>query len=405
MRSTGRDVRVALAALALVLVACSTSARASDVPEQLRALFESGSKGTPSAVAAAKAKYDALHAAHPTDPRIDYAYGVVLINQRKYREATEMLARYLATDNPRLTAYCLQIGALVPLREFSKVLEQAVALAERLHAEAGGGTGANRQDAAQFLGMLFKYLELSRKDAPDARLLDECNREVVALLDESDAAAYLAGYNAAAKRHGELRAQYETQQEQVKERIEGRQERDKFTAEQARSASEAAVEKSKYTKQQLREVQRRYGELQRQMTPLVMQRGILESGIVTRQSLIKQNQKARDTRPEATQALNDEIDFLKRQIRQLDLQIEPLRVIAAKLESQAATHHFALAKAEDTSFRSERIGTQANRRIERADDKLGSRSGVAESRLTLFSSYAPFSYELERKRVLGWFRK
>ena len=132
MHSTGRDVRVALAALALVLMACGTSARGSDVPEQLRALFESGSKGTPSAVAAAKAKYDALRAAHPTDPRIDYAYAVVLINQRKYREATEILARYLATDEPQLAAYCLQIGALVPLRESSKVLEQAVALAKRL---------------------------------------------------------------------------------------------------------------------------------------------------------------------------------------------------------------------------------------------------------------------------------
>ena len=405
MRSTGRDVRVALAAIALVLVACNTSARASDVPEQLRALFESGSKGTPSAVAAAKAKYEALRAAHQSDPRIDYAYGVVLINQRKYREATEILARYLATDKPRLTAYCLQIGALVPLRESSKVLEQAVALAKRLRAEADNAPETSQLDAARFLGTIFRYLELSRKGSVDTRLLNETKREVLAMFDERCTTAYEEGYNATAKRHSELQKQHESQQEKLKEKITDRKERDKLAVEQAKSTSEAANEKSQFTQEQLREVQKQYTELQKQIGPFVMQRSVIESAIVVREAQIKQNRKSRDPNPMVAQALENEIDILKLQIKQLDVRLAPLRASAVALEAKAASHHFSLARAEDTSLRSERLGIQANRRIERAEDKLSSRSTAAEGKLTLFSSYAPFSYELERKRVLDWFSK
>ena len=405
MQSTGRDVRVALAALALVLVACGASARASELPEQLRALFESGSKGTPSAVAAAKAQYDALRAAHPTDPRIDYAYGVVLINQRKYREATEILARYLATDRPQLAAYCLQIGALVPLRESSKVLEQAVALAKHVRAEAGNATETSQLDAARFLGTVFRYLELPRKGSVDTRLLNETKREVLALLDERCTAAYEEGYNATAKLHSELQKQHESQLEKLKEKITDRKERDKLAVEQAKSTSEAANEKSQFTQEQLREVQQQYAELQKQIGPFVMQRSVIESAIVVRETQIKQNRKARDPNPMVAQALDNEIDILKLQIKQLDVRLAPLRASALALEAKAASHHFSLAKAEDTSLRSERLGIQANRRIERAEDKLNSRSTAAEGKLTLFSSYAPFSYELERKRILGWFSK
>jgi len=405
MRSTGRDVRVALAALALVLVACRASARASDVSEQLRSLFESGSKGTPSAVAAAKAKYDALRAAHPTDRRMDYAYGVVLINQRKYREATEILARYLATDKPRPTAYCLQIGALVPLRESGKVLEQAVALANRLRAEARDAPDASQLEAARFLGTLFRYLELPRKGFVDTRLLNETKREVLALLDERCIAAYEEGYNTTAKRHSELQRLHESQQEQLKEKITDRKERDKLVVAQAKSTSAAANEKSQFTQEQLREVQQQYTELQKQMAPFVMQCSVIESAIAVRRAQIEQNRKSRDPNPMVSQALENEIDILKLQFKQLEVRLAPLRASAVALEAKAASHHFSLARAEDTSLRSERLGIQANRRIERAEDKLNNHSPAADGKLTLFSSYAPFSYELERKRVLDWFSK
>jgi hypothetical protein len=405
MQSTGRDVRVALAALVLVLLACGTSARGSDLPEQLRGLFDLGGKGTPSAVAAAKAKYDALQAAHANDPRIDYAYGVVLINQRKYREAIEILARYLATDKPRLTAYCLQIGALVPLREGGKVLEQAVALANRLNAEAGNAPETSQADAARFLGTVFRYLELSRKGFVDTRLLNESKSEVLALLDERCTAAYEEGYNATAKRHSELQAQYKSQQEQIREKLTDRKERDKLTVEQAKSTTEAADEKSLFTQEQLREVQQQYTELQKQMTPFVMQRSILQSAIVARETQIELNRKSREPNPDVARALQNEIELLRRQFKQLDVRLAPLRASAATLEAKAASHNFSLARAEDTALRSERLRIQANRRIERAEDKLNSRPTAAEGKLTLFSSYAPFSYEFERKRVLDWFPK
>ena len=45
------------------------------------------------------------------------------------------------------------------------------------------------------------------------------------------------------------------------------------------------------------------------------------------------------------------------------------------------------------------------RRIERAQDDLAARPRATGGKLTSFGTYAPFSYELERQRVLGWFSR
>jgi hypothetical protein len=373
------------------------------LPEQLRALFELGSKSTPSAVAAAKAKYDALLAAHARDPRIDYAYGVVLVNQHKYREASEVFARYLATGEPQLCAYCVQIVALVPQREYAKALEQAVALAERLKATAGSAPEANRLDAARFLGVLFKYLELPRAGAVDANLLKDSKQEVLALLGEECMRAYDEGANAVAKRLSEFQAQQNSQQEQLKEKLTNRKERDKQLVEQARSTGEAAEEKSQFTQEQLRELQQQYTELQKRITPFVMRRGVIQSAIAFRLTQLQQNGQARDPNRVVDQTLRNEIDLLEQQVRELDRQFAPLRASAGQLEARAAAHHFTLINTENVSRKSERLGIQANRRIERAEDKLSKGATAVDGKITLFSSYAPFSYDFERKRVLGWF--
>jgi hypothetical protein len=248
-------------------------------------------------------------------------------------------------------------------------------------------------------------LELPRKGFVDTRLLNETKREVLALLDERCIAAYEEGYNTTAKRHSELQRLHESQQEQLKEKITDRKERDKLVVAQAKSTSAAANEKSQFTQEQLREVQQQYTELQKQMAPFVMQCSVIESAIAVRRAQIEQNRKSRDPNPMVSQALENEIDILKLQFKQLEVRLAPLRASAVALEAKAASHHFSLARAEDTSLRSERLGIQANRRIERAEDKLNNHSPAADGKLTLFSSYAPFSYELERKRVLDWFSK
>ena len=405
MRSSGRNVRGALAALALFLAVGIASARGADLPEQVRALFESGRTNTPSAVSAAKARYGKLKAAYASDPRIDYAYGVVLINQRKYREASEVFARYLASDEPELAAYCLHVSVLLPLNKYGKSLEQAGVLARRLSVDAGGSTEDDQQDAAAFLGTVFRYLELPRKGSVDSRLLTRSKQEVLALLDEHSQVAFEKGYNAVAKRLSELQAEHELHEEKKIDKITNQKERERLAIENAKTAGSAAEEKAQFTQEQLREVQRQYTELQKQMSPFVTQRSVLESAMVFRRSQIERNDRSRNANPDASRALRNEIKLLEQQASELNRRLRPLQASAAALEAKAAQHQFSLASAENESRKSERLGVQANRRIDRAEDKLAKRSTASDGKLTSFATYAGFSYELERNRVLDWVSK
>src|SRR5580700_4407043 len=91
----------AVAALFAVFVAQSTLFGA-DLAKDTAKLFEFGTKNTPTAVAAAKSQFEQLKRIDPMDRRIDYAYGVALVNQHRYREALPLLSRYLDSGTPGL---------------------------------------------------------------------------------------------------------------------------------------------------------------------------------------------------------------------------------------------------------------------------------------------------------------
>ena len=107
---------LALAFALLVGFAHLDVLRASELGNGISNLFERGAKNTPPAVAAAKSQYEKLKRSNAQDRRIDYAYGVVLVNQHKYRDALPLLSRYLETAKPELNAHRVKILAQVFLR-------------------------------------------------------------------------------------------------------------------------------------------------------------------------------------------------------------------------------------------------------------------------------------------------
>jgi hypothetical protein len=405
MRSAGPCVLIGLMALAWVAPCSTLAADQPSTTDALRALFAAGRRSTPTAVAEAKAKYEAIRATLHRDASIEYAYAIVLINQRNYRQASEVLSRYLATDEPRLSAYRLLITAHIPLGDPGKVIEQTAALARAIQQPSAREPANERADAARFLGLVYRYLELPRKGAVDPRVLDEHKREVLALLDAPCTSAFDQGYNALARQYAKLQAEHNERNQQLATEISDRKELDRQKLELAKAAGEAADAKSEFSQDQLRELQAQYTELQKQMSPFVQQRSTIQAAIVARLAQIEQDRQNRNLSQTFEQALRREISVLEGQVDDLNRRLRPLSEKAAAIESKANRHQYSLLQAENSARKSERIGLHAARQIERAKDKLRGRSTAVDSKLTLFSSYAPFSYDLECQRVLDWFEK
>ena len=117
------DAQPDAACIALVALAEANGGRAAlaapagaKLPElhadELKPLFDLGAIDSTDAVAAAKARYDQLKSAHPTDRRIDDAYALALINQRQYAEASELLGETPPSAKRRSAPPALNSGSV-----------------------------------------------------------------------------------------------------------------------------------------------------------------------------------------------------------------------------------------------------------------------------------------------------
>ena len=147
--------------------------RASELNKRISKQFELGAKNTPPALAAAKSQYEQLKRFNPRDPRIDYAYGVVLVNQHKYRDALSLLSRYLETNEADLNANRVRIWAQLQDRRFADVLAAMVALSETFPRDPNAQVDPQFVETAHFMGIVFGYLELVRPGVGDTAITIE----------------------------------------------------------------------------------------------------------------------------------------------------------------------------------------------------------------------------------------
>jgi hypothetical protein len=204
--SAGQDIACA-ALVALSRAAPSNTASGPEVTGELKKLFDWGVQSTPAMVAAAKVQYRRLKSSYPQDRRIDYAFGVVLVNQLQYREAIPMLSRYLEAGEGEPSAYCVKIWAQVPMQGFADVLEDAKALADRFPRNGKSPLEEKYREAARFLGVVFAYLDVARPEAPDAKLRAEARTRITKRLGQSYAPDFEEGKKAVEQRLRELPSQ------------------------------------------------------------------------------------------------------------------------------------------------------------------------------------------------------
>jgi hypothetical protein len=388
-----------LVLVALALGGPPNAARGSEVTDEVARLLDLGGKSTPSAVAAARVQYEKLARGKPSDPRLDYAYGLVLVNQHQYRDAMPLLTRYLETADPEVTAYYVKMWGEIPIGDYADVLRQADALSQRF-TTSGTTQKEEYRDAARYLGTIFGYLELVRPSAVDSRLRNQCKNQVLSRLAETYKSDFEEAHSAVASRLTELQAQQKAERERLRTKLEDRKEQAKSTADKAHERAAAKKETAQASKNRPVESEEELNKIQNQLAPLQAQQQTLQSQIMQTQSFLAQSRN-----PAQMQRLNAKLLALNNQLGVVNRQMAPLQQSAADLTAKKGQKSNAPAKDKAASHKSEERARAEVERLKREEAKLDSGNSALDSKLARLSNFAPLPYESEKKRVLSWFAK
>ena len=403
-RSTNSSTARLLVAAVIACGLMTGAARAADSADDLAKLFDLGLKSTPTAIAEAKAQYDELSRDQASDRRLDYAYGLVLVNQHQYRDAATHLARYMEHGKPELGAYRAMIWAQIPRQEYADVLDQATALAKRFSGSPTSKPDERYRDAARFLGTVFAYLESARPTAVDGELRKERQQQVMDQLGKTYKPAFAEAFASVGKRAAELQAEHKEHLEQLKSKLESKKGEDKTAADEARDKAATEKEDAKFSKEQLETAQKEYDKLQTQLSPLIMQEQNLQSQIMVAQQQIVNMRRQRGNNGMQSQNLRASVSNLQKQLQTLNRQTAPLQKKATQLEAEGAQNKEAHSLKEAQARKDQKTAAAADKKLRAAEARLKS-AGAIDGKLILLSSYASFPYEQERDRVLAWFSK
>ena len=183
-------------------------------------LFELGEQSTSTAVAAARKQYDELKRLAPKDPRIDYAYAVVLVNQHKYAEALPLATRYLKSDNPRLPAHGVKMWAQIVLRQDAEAIEEAVRVSRRIEESVPKLPADETTAIVRVLGTSVGFLQRLRSNSFREAQTDS-KEEILLHLGPELAAVYSEADAMVGQQLGELMARRKSEMKKTAERTPG----------------------------------------------------------------------------------------------------------------------------------------------------------------------------------------
>jgi hypothetical protein len=428
-------------AIANALLLTSVFARllaARELTSEVESLFELGEKNTPPAVSAAKAHYERLKRANPRERRLDYAYGVVLLNQHKYREALEVLTA-LREDGARdIAVRRTKIWALVQGRKVGEALQEMATLSKSL--KDAGDRDSNDQTAS-FMGGMFGYLDLVRTGGIEHELRSKYRNMVLDNLGGRYTPMFDAGRAAVAQRLADLKADRKLAQERKIASYTVRLERDKAALNDNRGEIANSEEEMQWHLESIREAERELSVVRTQLSSLQADRTRLGAQIVTAQAWISElsrgktnvlppivnderqpgapnlnfrttttrvtNTVAGPTSPEFAQiaALAMSLGRLNKQAFDMDRRLLSLQQRAAELSDQSWRDADSLYQHDAATQRTAKRAKAMEKKLNRETMAPKASTAALTSQMTALSTYLPFPYEQERKRVLAWFEK
>ncbi len=397
-----------------------------DLPTGISRLLDPISEPARSFEASAPQQYEQLKQRFPNDRRLDYAYSLTLIGQRKYREALPLVSRYLEGGRGEPHAYCTKIWVLLQDRHHQDALNEAVTLSDRFPQGASSPEG-RYYEAAEFLGTVFAFLELARPAAiAPARRLEYKNR-VLARLGRAYTPAFHQARSAVVGQLAEMHGKNESIQRGLAAKSEERKGRTQASLDADRRRLLDAEETQQASTSQLLDAQRSLQQTQQELATLNHDRAQVGAKIAMLQAQISMilapttiDQRtdptlptiqvtapppAGDTRTLRAMALAMTMAGLSRQALGMDRKILAYQARIAELAGKGEQELDSLAESAAELEATQRRAKKAEYQLNRGNKPTAVRSGVLSEKMSTFSTYSPFPYAQERKRVLSWFAK
>ena len=432
-----RHARLLLAASIAMLPWC---ARAADPGKQLTALFDAGRKSTPPAVATARQHAVQLKRDDRDDLSSDSAYGGVLANQRRYADAAKLFARYLAEHPGHLPAQRLTIWTQIQDKNFDAALTTIDALGQAFAMPDADQPPDAYVETARFLGVCFGYLELVGASSLDGVKLSARKNALLKNLGEQYTPSFDEGRQEVATQLRELEAKRDARLTRAEEQADKQREQAEEALDQKRDQIAAQREASQASAEQLRDAQREYGLLEQQLRPMLRDRAVTAAqmamlwaqmteifaaderlagqnfqvgpnGVVSVDPLTgRQTRTARNNFDSISDAdyaraigLSIAIGGLTRQAFEMDRQIVAMRTQMFQLAGHGEAEARKMAESQAAADKAAERADRLEKRLSRDEPEKRTRPAGPTGRMARFTTYAPFPYEQETARVLGWF--
>lgn len=394
------------------------------------AILNDGWSGTDAALAQADAHLTRAHDAAAEDVRPQYAYALVQLKGRKFKEARATLEEIVAKNPQELAARKTLVWLTAYLRDYSATLSNMSALAKQLPAtESGSKDSPAVTEAVTLLGKMFGFLAGPAPDNIPESQLKDAEKMVRDSLSESRRTIFDNGRKEILKQFSDLKSQKDKQQEDAK-----KEEAKHKSEDQPKVASERAALKSdeKKLEDELTAAKSALDseeqKLKKEMTPLKAEGDGLaakEKPLNTKIQNAEKNASSQESQASSTSdkakaaqlrstatsirnsVANDKQELTKLQTQYSKLQGE-YNQLQAKANSAAQKYRAESGKIAGTLNQlkaKEKILDQREQ-----DDKkpaTGESNSVKslEAKLTALATYLPLSLDEEKQRLIESFDK
>lgn len=393
---------------------------------RVREILERGFASRRTGLSAAQAPYQAARLRPDYDPRVDYAYGLVLLRHLKYREAVEQFESAVkAGRRPYLPTWQALISTRVRLKERDAALKDAEKLARVLADPESSWIGPHSPaDGAFWLGRLIAAYSLADVLSDHAPQLTELDALVRKLFDADLSEAYQKGrrsierdYQDEIKRLEELRTVVaEKKQQRAEQRQAERENRKQQLEAQAENLEMTAKEWQAWIDEQLEDCDKQLERLEKDYKVLEKSAERVSSAMLElqREMTIAQLAQAADTRQRRDQEYFAPMLQLESQMRRYQAQYAQLAA-KAKAVTDEAKNVLAKRKAAKGRFekatgqieKNDRTLQKWNKLLEKDAQKKPAASAAGASairtrkrRLTKISNYLRLDVKAEKQRLL-----
>jgi hypothetical protein len=369
------------------------------------------------------------------DLRVDYAYGLVLANQRRYSEAARLLRRYIGTQADDLAAQRVTLWTEIQDKQFEAALDSIAAIGKQLAVRPAGRPSPDQLNTAKYLGVCFAFLEQIEPNGIDKHAVSASKELVLGHFDKQSVSAFEEGCGVVVE---QLAAMEATRDSRLKRAKEAESERTKQIAadlsasvdkiSSQREIIQSSAEKTKESQRELRTIQQQLLSLAQDRTRLAAQIVVTQTQLSEVQQFIPDalaNGIGNNSTPQAAnglvggdqgttrvlpldrivqaQAFSLALAALNKQAFDMDRLILSLQTRGAELSGTSQAEFKKLAESRAAAEKAAKKAEKLSKRLERQEAESLKRPPRLTGLMTRFSTYAPLPYEEETQRVLGWF--